>query len=62
MTDTTRLFSRPSSAVPADDPKRKLSVIDPDNPKLRPVAIVGDTHTIPLSGKESRSQPTRDPA
>jgi mannose-6-phosphate isomerase-like protein (cupin superfamily) len=42
-----------SGALPPDDPRRKLSVIDPDDPKLRHVAVVGDTYTILLSGAET---------
>ncbi len=43
----------PGNAIPADDPNRKLSVINPDDPKLRHVAVVGDTYTILLSGAET---------
>ena len=42
-----------SSAIPADDPTRKLSLVDPDDAKLRHVAVVGDTYTILLSGAET---------
>lgn len=45
--------SEPASAIPPDDPNRKLSVIDPDDPKLRHLAIAGDTYTILLSGAET---------
>ncbi len=50
MSSTT---TQPGSSVPADDPNRRLSVIDPDDPKLRHVAVVGDTYTILLSGAET---------
>ncbi len=40
--------SAPPSTIPADDPAR-LSLVDPDDPQLRHVAIVGDTCTIPSS-------------
>jgi quercetin dioxygenase-like cupin family protein len=40
-------------AIPPDDIHRKLSVVDPDDPKLRHVAVVGDTYTILLSGAET---------
>lgn len=43
----------PGNAIPKDDPNRKLSVIDPDDPKLRHVALMGDTYTILLSGAET---------
>jgi quercetin dioxygenase-like cupin family protein len=42
-----------SSPIPADDPARKLSKIDPDDPALRHVALVGDTYTILLSGADT---------
>ena len=41
------------SAIPADDPKRTLSIVDPDDPGLRHIAVVGDTYTILLSGRET---------
>ncbi len=54
MADPTAPSSyTPGNAIPADDPHRKLSVIDPDDPKLRHVAVVGDTYTILLSGAET---------
>lgn len=54
MADPTAASSyTPGGAIPADDPNRKLSVIDPDDPKLRHVAVVGDTYTILLSGAET---------
>jgi mannose-6-phosphate isomerase-like protein (cupin superfamily) len=39
--------------IPDDDPKRRLSLVDADNPTLQHVAVVGDTYTILLSGKET---------
>jgi mannose-6-phosphate isomerase-like protein (cupin superfamily) len=39
--------------IPADDPNRTLSLIDPDDPSLSHIAVVGDTYTILLSGKET---------
>jgi quercetin dioxygenase-like cupin family protein len=39
--------------VPADDPNRQLSLIDPDDPTLQHVAVVGGTYTILLSGAET---------
>lgn len=45
--------NRPASTIPTDDPSRKLSIIDPDDPALPHVALVGDTYTILLSGKQT---------
>ncbi len=45
--------ARPTSNLPPDDPERELAVVDPDDPELRHVAVVGDTYTILLSGAET---------
>ncbi len=42
-----------SAPIPADDPKRKLTVADPEGLNLRHVAVVGDTYTILVSGDET---------
>jgi hypothetical protein len=34
-------------------PTRKLSIVNPDDPALRHVSVVGDTYTILLSGAET---------
>ena len=39
--------------IPADDPGRRLSLVDAEDPALQHVAVVGDTYTILLSGKET---------
>jgi hypothetical protein len=43
MSDTTHPSFQPGSAIPADDPQRKLTVVDPDDPALRHISIVGGT-------------------
>jgi quercetin dioxygenase-like cupin family protein len=53
MTDTARAPIRASSAIPADDPKRTLTVADSDSSKVRHVAVVGDTYSILISGAET---------
>ena len=53
MTDIASTTTRPGSAIPADDPDRKLSIVHPDDPGLRHVAVVGDTYTILLSGQHT---------
>jgi len=40
-------------AIPPDDPTRQLSMVDPDDPSLRHVALVGDVYTILLSGAQT---------
>jgi quercetin dioxygenase-like cupin family protein len=49
MSDTFR----PGAGIPVDDPQRKLTVTDPDNPMLRHVSVAGDTYTILVSGAET---------
>ena len=39
--------------IPADDPTRTLTVIDPDDPQARHVSVVGATYTILVSGDET---------
>ncbi len=45
--------ARPRTALPPDDPSRELSVVEPDDPSLRHIAMVGDTYTILLSGAQT---------
>lgn len=52
--ETTQTFSRP---IPPDDPKRELTLADPNrDPKYPPIGLVGDTYTILLGGKETAGQ------
>jgi quercetin dioxygenase-like cupin family protein len=44
------------SALPLDDPKRQLTVADPDGAGLRHVSVAGGTYTILLSGAETAGQ------
>jgi quercetin dioxygenase-like cupin family protein len=53
MTDAASAPSQSSSAIPADDPNRKLTVADPDSSKVRHVAVVGDTYSILVSGAQT---------
>jgi quercetin dioxygenase-like cupin family protein len=55
-----RMFEKPqspsqsSSPIPADDPRRKLALAQPDADGKSPhVGIVGDTYTILLSGNDT---------
>jgi quercetin dioxygenase-like cupin family protein len=45
--------SQPESVIPADDPRRKLTVANPDIAKMRHVSIAGDTYTILVSGDQT---------
>jgi quercetin dioxygenase-like cupin family protein len=45
--------ARPAAGIPPDDPNRRLSVVEPNDPALRHIAIVGGTYTILLSGADT---------
>jgi len=53
MTDTAGAPLPPSPANPADDPKRTLTVADPDSSEVRRDAVVGDTYSILISGAQT---------
>jgi mannose-6-phosphate isomerase-like protein (cupin superfamily) len=53
MTEKAETPAQSWPAVPPDDPDRELSVVDPDDPLLRHVAVVGDAYTILLSGAQT---------
>src|SRR5271165_4201708 len=42
-----------SSAIPPDDPDRKLTVADPDSANVRHIALAGGTYSILVSGAET---------
>jgi quercetin dioxygenase-like cupin family protein len=42
-----------SSAIPADDPTRQLTVADPDGAGIRHVSVAGGTYTSLVSGAET---------
>lgn len=56
MTDRERTSSQPGSAIPADDPQRRLSIAKPDDPQLRRVGMAGDTYTILLTGEDTEGR------
>lgn len=54
MSDKAHAPSQPGSAIPADDPQRRLAVARPDGDgSLRHVGVVGDTYTILLTGQDT---------
>ena len=53
MTDIPRSSPHSRSAIPADDPQRKLSLVRSDGPQIRHISLVGDTYTILLTGDET---------
>jgi quercetin dioxygenase-like cupin family protein len=42
-----------TTAIPPDDPSRRLSVASPDDPTARHISLVGDVYTILLSGEDT---------
>lgn len=53
MTDTDRTASLPGSAIPDDDPDRRLSVVSPDDPGMRHLSVAGGTYTVLLAGADT---------
>src|SRR6202171_4310044 len=53
MATTTGTTAQPGAAIPPDDASRKLTVADPDDPKLRHVSVAGGTYTILVSGEQT---------
>jgi quercetin dioxygenase-like cupin family protein len=53
MTSTTR---EPIALLPPDDAKRRLTVADPDDARLRHISIAGGTYTILVSGAETNGR------
>jgi quercetin dioxygenase-like cupin family protein len=47
-------MSTAPSAIPADDPKRNLTLAQPDNPPH--IGLVGDTYTITVTGEETNGR------
>jgi quercetin dioxygenase-like cupin family protein len=50
MADTT---TRPGAPIPPDDPNRKLTVANPDDPKMRHIAVAGGAYTILVTGEQT---------
>lgn len=54
MARNTNSPKQPVSAIPPDDPQRKLAVIHPDtDQKTSHIGVVGDTYTILLTAKDT---------
>lgn len=47
---------RTDGPIPADDHSRTMAIVNPDDPALRHVAIVGDTYTVLLSGRQTNGR------
>ncbi|HEY6306713.1 MAG TPA: cupin domain-containing protein [Candidatus Angelobacter sp.] len=54
MHDKSKALKQPASALPPDDPKRKLATAQPDLDGKSPhIGVVGDTYTILVRGKDT---------
>jgi quercetin dioxygenase-like cupin family protein len=53
MADTTRTTTQPGAAIPPDDANRKLTVANPEDPKMRHISIAGGTYTILVTGEQT---------
>ena len=47
---------RADTTTPADDPARKLTLAQPDDPNLSHIGLVGDTYTILVAGKDTQGR------
>src|SRR5580692_27349 len=54
MAENTNSPKQPVSAIPPDNPQRKLAIARPDtDQKLSHIGVVGDTYTILLTAKDT---------
>ena len=53
MSNTTGTTTGPGAAIPPDDANRRLTVANPEDPKMRHVSVAGGTYTILVTGKET---------
>jgi quercetin dioxygenase-like cupin family protein len=47
------LMTTAAEPLPADDPSRDLLVVDPHDPQLSHIGLVGDTYTVLISGADT---------
>jgi quercetin dioxygenase-like cupin family protein len=53
LTNSSTSPSQSEVVIPEDDLRRQLTVANPDDPKMRHVAVASDTYTILVSGAET---------
>ncbi len=53
MTDISDKVPHAGSTIPPDDPRRTLTIANPDDPGSPHISIAGDTYTILVSGEQS---------
>jgi quercetin dioxygenase-like cupin family protein len=55
---TSSLGEPQHTAIPADDPRRRLVIARPDDPALSHIGLVGDTYTILVAGADTAGRYT----
>jgi quercetin dioxygenase-like cupin family protein len=53
MADTTNTSTQPGATIPPDDTNNKLTIANPEDPKLRAISIAGGIYTILVSGEQT---------
>ena len=53
MPDTTGTSTQPGAALPPDNANNKLTVANPEDPRMRHVSVAGGTYTILVTGAET---------
>src|SRR5271167_460087 len=49
----TNTTTKPGAVIPPDDARRKLTVADPEDPRMRHIAVAGGTYTILVTGEQT---------
>src|SRR5580692_426281 len=53
MADIPSTTTPSGAAIPPDDPNNKLTVANPEDPKMRHISVAGGTYTILVSGEQT---------
>ena len=53
MANPASTTTQPGAAIPPDDANRKITLSNPDDPKLRHISVAGGTYTILVSGEQT---------
>jgi quercetin dioxygenase-like cupin family protein len=56
MADIPSTTTPSGAAIPPDDPNNKLTVANPEDPKMRHISVAGGTYTILVSGEQTRGR------
>ena len=53
MANGTRTTAQSGSTIPPDDANNKLTLANPEDPKMRHISVAGGTYTILVTGEET---------